>query len=95
MADEIAFSIEGTDGSSDDVTIPADLLDVLAEDDDETPAEIVGDLALFSCVQRVHSAVHHAQDEPDPELVEIEEHAAELFEERFGATFAELTGHSH
>ena len=94
MGETITFTIEGDDGSTDDVTVPAELLDLLAEDG-EPPAEIVGDLALFSCAQRIHSAVHHARGEPDDDIVAVEEETMALFEERFGASFEEMTGHSH
>ena len=94
MADTIAFTIQGDDDSTDEVEIPATLLEMLAEDEQPTAA-VIGDLALFSCAQRVHGAVHHGHSEPDDELVAVESETMELFEERFGASFAELTGHSH
>lgn len=94
MPETVAFTIEGDDGSTDEVAVPAALLEMLAEGE-EPPAEIIGDLALFSCAQRVHAAVHHAQGEPDEDLAAAEEETMALFEERFGASFAELTGHSH
>lgn len=94
MSETVAFTIEGDDGSTDEVAVPAALLEMLAEGD-EPAAEIIGDLALFSCAQRVHTAVHHAEGEPDDDLAAVEEETMELFEERFGASFSELTGHSH
>lgn len=94
MPETIAFTIEGDDGSTDEVAVPEALLEMLAEGD-EPAAEIIGDLALFSCAQRVHGTVHHAEGEPDDDLVAVEQETMELFEERFGASFSELTGHSH
>ena len=94
MSETVAFTIEGDDGSTDEVAVPTALLEMLAEGDEPT-AEIIGDLALFSCAQRVHAAVHHAEGEPDDDLAAVEEETMELFEERFGASFSELTGHSH
>ncbi|WP_336364582.1 DUF7545 family protein [Halalkalicoccus salilacus] len=94
MSETVAFTIEGDDGSTDEVAVPAALLEMLAEGD-EPAAEIIGDLALFSCAQRVHATVHHAEGEPDDDLAAVEEETMELFEERFGASFSELTGHSH
>ncbi len=95
MADEITFSIDGNDGSTDEVTLPGTLLDLLAESGEEPRAEVVGDLAMFSCAERIHSAVHHTQGEPDDDLAAAEEATMALFEERFGATFGEMTGHQH
>ncbi len=94
MADTITFEITGEDGSTDEVTIPAPMLELLIEDD-EGAATVVGDLALFGCAERIHGALHHGQGDPDPELESIEAATMAQFEERFGATFGELTGHQH
>lgn len=94
MADEtVTITIEAPDGD-DEVTLPAGLLDMLAEGD-ETDAEVVGDLALFGCAQRAHAVVHHQEGAPDEELVSVEETTMELFEERFGMSYGEATGHQH
>lgn len=94
MADDtVTLHIEGPD-DEDDVTLPSEMLDLMREAD-ESDAEIVGDLALFSCAQRIHATVHHAEG-GDTEMYEsVEEQTMDLFEERFGATYAELTGHDH
>ncbi len=94
MVDLTTFEISGEDDSHDTVTIPSGLLDLLAEEGDDA-ATVIGDLALLGCAQRIHAAVHHAHGEPDAELEALEESTMELFEERFGATYAELTGHAH
>lgn len=94
MADTITFTIDGDDGSTDAVSAPASLLELLA-DSDETPAETLGDLALLACAQQIHATVHHAQDDPVDDTRTIEEETMTLFEDRFGASFAEMTGHSH
>ena len=94
MTDEtVTLRIEGDDGE-DEVTLPRAMLDLMREAD-EPDAEIVGDLALFSCAQRIHATVHHSQGGDTEEYEQIEEQTMELFEERFGATYAELTGHDH
>jgi len=87
----LTLSIEGPDGT-DDVDLPARLVRMLAEGD-ETAAEVVGDLAVMSCAQRIHAAVHHGEDDAD--LADVEDHAMELFEARFGMSYEEATGHSH
>ena len=94
MADEtVTLSIEG-DAETDEVTLPAGMLDLLREAD-ESDAEVVGDLALFSCAQRIHATVHHAEGGDTEQYRAIEERTMALFEERFGATYGELTGHDH
>ncbi|MFC7115292.1 hypothetical protein ACFQH2_10495 [Natronoarchaeum sp. GCM10025703] len=52
-------------------------------------------MAMISLAQRIHGAVHHAEAEPSEEVQAIEEQTMDLFEDRFGATFGELTGHDH
>lgn len=94
MVDEITFDIEGDDGSADRVTIPDGMLALLTEDD-ESPARVVGDLALFGCAERIHAALHHAEGAADPELEAIEAATMALFEERFGTSYGDLTGHAH
>ena len=94
MADEtLTLRIE-SGADADDLEVPAALVDMLAEGD-ETPPEVVGDVALFGLAQRAHAAVHHAEDEPEEALVEAESEAMDLFEDRFGMTYGEATGHSH
>jgi hypothetical protein len=91
--DTVTLSIE-SDGDSDELTVPADLLDLLREDAESDP-EVVGDIAMFGLAQRIHGAVAHGQGEPDQEIKDVESLTLDLFEERFGASFAELTGHDH
>lgn len=92
--DTVTLTIESED-DADELTVPTSLLDMLREEDDETPPQIVGDIAMFGLAQRVHGAIHHGQGDPPEELREAESQVMELFEERFGATFGELTGHDH
>ncbi|QSG02707.1 DUF7545 family protein [Natranaeroarchaeum sulfidigenes] len=95
MANEtVAVTVEADDESTDELEVPTALLDLLSEGE-EPAATVVSDMAMISLAQRIHGAVHHAHGEPDDELQAIEEETMELFEERFGATFAELTGHDH
>lgn len=91
--DTVEIRIEGPDGE-DEITLPGALLEMLSEGD-ENNATVVGDLALMSCAQRIHATVHHAEGEADEELQEIEETTLDLFEERFGMSFGEATGHQH
>lgn len=91
-AETVTFEIDG-DGETDSLTVPAGLLDAVAEDD-QTGPEVLGDVAMLSLANRVHHIVHHG-DGTDPELEAVETATMDLFEERFGVTFAEATGHSH
>ncbi len=95
MTDDIettTFSIT-TDDSEDSVTIPSGLVDLLAEEG-QTEAETVADITLLSFASRAHHIVHHGE-EPSADLEAMEARAMDLFEERFGVTFAEATGHHH
>jgi hypothetical protein len=56
---------------------------------------VVGDLAMLGFVQQAHGIVHHSQGEVGEDLQAAEELAMDLFEERFGQSYAEVTGHSH
>ena len=88
---ETTFSITTEAGDEDNVTIPTGLVELFAEDGQE-PAEVLGDIALLSFASRAHHIVHHE----DGEDIEAEEaRAMELFEERFGVSYAEATGHQH
>ncbi len=93
MSEEtVTLQIEGDD--VDEVTLPKEMLELMREAE-ESDAEIVGDLALFSCAQRIHATVHHAEGGDTERYRGIEKQTMKLFEERFGASYAELTGHSH
>jgi hypothetical protein len=92
--DVVTVTLESEDGATDELAVPTDLLDMLAEGD-ETAPEVVGDVAMFGFAQRIHGAVAHSEGEVDDELEAVEDRKMDLFEQRFGRTFAELTGHDH
>jgi hypothetical protein len=93
MAETVTVHLE-TEEASDELTVPRALLDLLREGDEETP-EVVGDIAMLGMAQQAHGAVHHAQGGAGDELEAAEALAMDLFEERFGRSFAEMTGHDH
>ena len=96
MTDDVqttTFSISSDDGETDEVTVPTGLVDLVAEGN-QTDAETIGDLVLLSVASRAHHIVHHGE-EADEELEAQEAKAMDLFEERFGVTFGEATGHQH
>lgn len=94
MTDTITFTIDGDDGSTDELSVPPSVLELLAERD-ESPAETLGDLALLSCAQQIHALNHHSRGEPDEDIRTSADETMAVFEERFGMSFAEMTGHSH
>ncbi|QSG06979.1 DUF7545 family protein [Halapricum desulfuricans] len=95
MAEEtVTLTIEDDD-TTDELTVPIAMIEMLREEEGETPAEIIGDIAMFGLAQRIHGAIHHGQGEPPQEVKDAEQLTMELFEERFGASYGELTGHDH
>jgi len=94
MVDTETYTIEGPDGDTDELELPEGLVDTLSEQG-EDPTTVVAEIALLSFVQRSHAIVHHAEEDVPADLAEINEKAEQLFEERFGMTFGEATGHSH
>jgi len=83
-----------TQGEQDELTVPLPIVEMLNEGDETVPS-IVGDLAMLGLAQQAHGVVHHGHGEVDDELAEAEAVAMELFEERFGRSYAEMTGHDH
>jgi hypothetical protein len=94
MVDTETYTVEGPDGDTDTFELPEGLVDIVAEQG-ERPASVVADIALLSFVQRAHARLHHAEGDVPADLEAINETAEDLFEERFGVSFAEATGHDH
>ena len=84
-----------TGGETDSVELPADLVDLFREEPDETDAEIVADVLVMSFAERVHAVVHHGEGHGTESLEGIESAMMDRFEERFGMTFGQATGHDH
>ena len=94
MAEEtVTVTVEAGE-HSEELEVPTALTDVLSEDGD-SPASVVADLAILSLAQQAHGIVHHSQGDAREELEAAEELVLDVFEERFGQTFGEMTGHSH
>jgi outer membrane translocation and assembly module TamA len=91
--ESVTVTIETAD-ASDEIDVPTALIDLLA-DGDESAATVVGDVAMLGIAQQAHGAVHHGQGEVDDEVAAAESRAMDRFEERFGRSFAEMTGHDH
>lgn len=94
MVEEVSFTVSGPDGD-DEFTVPEGLVDLLAEEDDESQAQVVADLALMSFAQRAHMIAHHGDGADIPDIDDLETAVLDRFEERFGMTFGEATGHQH
>jgi hypothetical protein len=93
MAETVTVHLE-TDETSDELTVPVALIELLREGDEATP-EVVGDIAMLGFAQQAHGAVHHGHGETSERVQDAEALAMDLFEERFGQSFAEMTGHDH
>jgi hypothetical protein len=93
-SDTVAVRLETEDDGSDAIEVPRAIVEMLGEDNEDTTT-VVGDLAMLGVAQQAHALVHHSNGETDPALEDAEELTMDLFEERFGQTYGEVTGHSH
>lgn len=91
--DDISITVEAG-GESEEILVPEALIERL-DQADEGPAMVIADVASMGLAGRVHALVHHAEDAPDEELTVAEERMLDRFEERFGVSYGEATGHSH
>jgi hypothetical protein len=89
------YTIESPDGGAEELTVPKGVVDALREDEGESDTAVLGDLAMLSLAQQAHALVHHGHEDPNDRILAAEEKTMDLFEERFGQTFGEMTGHSH
>jgi hypothetical protein len=94
MTDETVTVRLETDGASDELDVSQTLVEMLREGDEDVP-DVVGDLAMLGLAQQAHGAIHHSHGEVSDELKQAEQVTMDLFEERFGQTYAEMTGHDH
>lgn len=94
MVEEVTFTVEGPDGT-DEFTVPVGLVELLSDSGDESQAQVVADITLTSFAQRAHMIGHHSEGEVDPAFDALEEAVLDRFEQRFGVTFGEATGHQH
>ena len=94
MVETATYTIESPDGDSDEIELPSELVDLLSEEGD-SPTEVIGDMAVLSFAQQAHAVVHHSEGGADEDLEAVEQAVLDEFEERFGVSFAEATGHAH
>jgi hypothetical protein len=81
------FTITGPDGDEQQVALPAGLAGVFAEDG-ESDTVVAADFLVQAFAQQTHAVVHHSQEDT-PELDAMDDHMAEIFEERFGVSLSE------
>jgi hypothetical protein len=91
--EDVTVTVEA-DGEDDTIEIPAGLIDRLREEG-ETRADVVGSITLMALTGRAHALLHHVEEESGEELHDIEDVMQDRFEDRFGMTYAEATGHEH
>lgn len=94
MVDTETYTVEAPNGETDGVELPEGLVDMLSEGG-ENPSHVVTDMIAQTFAQQAHVIAHHTEGETPSDVAEIEEKAAELFEERFGQTLEDAMGHSH
>lgn len=93
MSDSVTVGID-VEGETGEIEVPTALLDALSEPNDSL-AEVVVDVTLMSFAGRAHALLHHTEGEPSEALKAAEAEMLDRFEERFGVTYEEATGHSH
>ena len=94
MADHVTVTVE-TDDDADELTLPAEILELYREEPSETDAQIAADMVVMAFTERAHALAHHGEGEDLEDIEAIESEMLDAFEERFGLTYAEATGHSH
>ena len=94
MVDTETYTIEGPDGDTETVELPAGLVDMFTEQGEE-PTDVVGDILIQAFAQQSHAVVHHGQGDVPGDVEAINETMEELFEERFGQSLQDAMGHSH
>jgi hypothetical protein len=93
MPDAVTVTIDAG-GDETEISVPEALISALSEPDD-SPCDVVADLVVMSFAGRAHALLHHSEGEPDDDLREAEAEMMDRFEERFGVSYGEATGHSH
>ena len=94
MVDTIRLTVE-TETDADELELPAEILELYREDPEETDAQIASDMLVMAFSERAHALAHHSEGEESEDIQAIESDMMELFEDRFGVSYAEATGHSH
>ncbi len=88
------YTITGPNGEEESFELPAGLVDILS-DQGEQSTRVVSDVVVQAMAQQAHVIAHHSEGEVPEDIAEMNETAAELFEERFGQSLEDALGHSH
>ncbi|MFA9518025.1 hypothetical protein ACERIT_12540 [Halopenitus sp. H-Gu1] len=94
MAETETYTVTGPNGNEDTVELPVGLVDMLS-DHGEEPTRVVTDVLLNVMAQQAHAITHHSEGDVPEDVQDINDTAAELFEERFGESLEDALGHSH
>ncbi|ELZ59744.1 MULTISPECIES: hypothetical protein [unclassified Haloferax] len=94
MVETETYTIEGPDGDTEALELPAGLVDIFSEQGEE-PTDVVADVVVQAFAQQAHVVAHHSEDGAPADIAEINEKMEELFEERFGVPLSDALGHSH
>lgn len=94
MGETETYTITGPDGDEESFELPAGLVDVLSQQGEE-PTRVVSDVVVQAMAQQAHVIAHHSEGEVPDDIAEMNDTAAELFEERFGQSLEDALGHSH
>jgi len=92
--DTETLTVEGPDGEREAVELPAGMADVFA-DPGESAALVAADFLVHAFAQQGHALAHHSGDDVPDDVVALNDRMEELFEERFGFSMADATGHEH
>ncbi len=94
MGETETYTITGPNGDEESFELPAGLVDILSEQGEQS-TRVVSDVVVQAMAQQAHMIAHHSEGEVPQDIVEMNETAAELFEERFGQSLEDALGHSH
>lgn len=94
MADTLTVTVD-VDEETEEIELPASLVDLYREEAEESDTKIVADMLVMAFSERAHAIAHHGEGGDQETIQTIEDDMMALFEERFGMTYGEATGHSH
>ena len=94
MGETETYTITGPNGDEESFEQPAGLVEILSEQGEQS-TRVVSDVVVQAMAQQAHMIAHHSEGEVPQDIVEMNETAAELFEERFGQSLEDALGHSH